>query len=177
LSKRKPVQPIKDQITFEELIREAIEKLKKPFSRIARATALVEFVNRINKSNMNLGAIGGFGKVNPNFVFEEAFGPRLNRRGEFTEGKTYQEAIDFAAEQAVLAELAAKRACEVCEYAETCLLKGRLYEKFSGSGDDTKKRSKLRSRMQIVIDAKGAKSMDCTKAIGIKRITKNDWDY
>ena len=164
------------QITFEDLFRERMEQLKKPMTRMARATALLEFIERINYSNIKLGAIGGFGAPSYNFSFDEAYGARINKNGKYVPGKSMDQVAEDAARAAVQAEMAANRACEVCEYAEGCPRKGKLYEKLC-SPDKVDVRRKIRARMERVLKMNGTQTMSCIKAAAIDRPTKKDWDF
>jgi len=176
LSTKKKPSPVEGQLTFDDIFRAKVEELKKPLMRIARANAILEFIDRVNYSNIKLGAIGGFGETSYMFSFDQAYGARVNRNGKYVEGKSYEKVANEAAESAVLAELAANRACEACEYADGCPRKNRLYEKLC-SPDKVDVRNTLRTRMRAVIKSEGAKTMSCLKAAASVRPKKADWDW
>ena len=174
---------VKGQMSLADFTREKQEALKKPIKRMARANAILEFIDRINYSNIKLGALGGFGETNPSFDFRRAHQKRIDylvkHRRISTESAiklTYKEVADDAARAAVQAELASKGACEVCEYAATCPRVGRIYEKLS-SPDSLDLRIKLRTRMRAVIKSGGTKTMSCIAAAKSVRPKKADWDY
>jgi len=155
-----------------------IEKFSDTASRLLRAANIKSFVGKVGKGNKMTAAVGGFGQVDPaEFDFEKAYGPRTDENGNVVkEGLTPEKVASIGAIFARQAEEVGNMACAVCEYAASCELRGRLYEKFcspSKSGD----RNKLRARMNAVEASGGTKTMSCPNAIASKRPTKKDWDY
>jgi hypothetical protein len=143
---------------------------------VARASAILDVIKHINARNIKFGALGLFGDAGSSFDFDRAYGARVNREGKRLNGKTYAEVTAESAREDVLAQVAAERACTVCEFEFDCPIKDKLLKSI-GSPEHAADRTRLKSRMLAVVRENGAKTMSCATAIGSFRPTKADWKW